>query len=268
MNRIWDWINNTRHPLISPKLISKLRDAKRVVVLTGAGISAESGVPTFRDAQTGIWAEYNPEELATPHTFEKNPWRVWEWYTWRRELIDDKDPNDGHYAITEMQRRLLDQNAQFTLITQNVDGLHKKAGSKDVLELHGNIFRSRCSNLDCDEVVEYKDLIHTETPPPRCTKCNGLLRPDVVWYGEALPLDDLHKAMAASQRCDLFFTIGTSTLVQPAASLPTMALDANAEVVEINPVETPITKRVTYPIEEKAGFVLPMLVKAAWPELT
>ena len=264
MNIIWDWITNTRHPLIPPELVPKLRDAKRVVVLTGAGISAESGIPTFRDAQTGIWAEYSPEDLATPHAFEKNPWRVWEWYTWRRELIKDKDPNQGHYAISEMQQRLLDQNAQFTLITQNVDGLHKKAGSKDVLELHGNIFRSRCSNLDCNEIVEFKDLKPTETPPPRCKQCNGLLRPDVVWYGEALPLKYLHKAMAATQKCELFFSIGTSTLVQPAASLPTMALDAKADVVEINPIETPITKRVTYSIVEKAGIVLPKLVTATW----
>ena len=264
MSFIWDWINNTRPPLIAPELVSKLRDAKRVVVLTGAGISAESGVPTFREAQTGIWAEYNPEELATPYAFEKNPWRVWEWYTWRREMIEKKDPNDGHYALTEMQRRLLDQNAQFTLITQNVDGLHKKAGSKDVLELHGNIFRSRCTDLDCDEIVEYKDLKPTETPPPRCHKCNGMLRPDVVWFGEALPLDDLHKAMAASQKCDLFFSIGTSTLIQPAASLPIMALDADAVVVEINPIETLITKRVTYPIQGKAGNILPKLVAGTW----
>ncbi len=251
---------------IPEELITKLRDAKRVAVLTGAGISAESGVPTFREAQTGIWAEYNPEELATPYAFEKNPWRVWEWYTWRRELIAGKDPNEGHYALAEMQRRLLAQNAQFTLITQNVDGLHVKAGSEDVLELHGNIFRSICSNPDCDIVVEYVDLMPTETPPPRCEKddCEGLLRPDVVWYGEALPLNALHKAMAAAQKCDLFFSIGTSTLVQPAASLPTMALDAGAVVVEINPEETPITKRVSHHLKEKSGEILPKLVEETW----
>jgi len=247
---------------IPEDLIKSLRNAKRVAVLTGAGASAESGVPTFREAQTGLWAEYRPEDLATPYAFEKNPWRVWKWYEWRRGLIENVMPNEGHYALAEMEKLLKAQSVDFTLITQNVDGLHQKAGNQNVIELHGNIERTKCAK--CGKVAVRWQT--TETPPPHCLQdnCGGLLRPDVVWFGESLPLDDLHQAMAAAQRCDVFLSIGTSALVQPAASLPTMALDAKAIVVEINPNPTPITERVTYALEGLSGHILPRLVAATW----
>ena len=245
-------------------LIKSLRNAKRVAVLTGAGVSAESGVPTFREAQTGLWAEYRPEDLATPYAFEKNPWRVWEWYEWRRGLIRNVTPNEGHDALAKMQKLLKAQSVEFTLITQNVDNLHQTAGSDDVIELHGNIFRTKCSGPKCGKIATA--FTTTETPPPRCPQpeCDELLRPDVVWFGESLPLDALHKAMAAAQRCDVFLSIGTSALVQPAASLPTMALDAKAVVVEINPNPTPITDRVTHILEGASGHILPRLIAATW----
>ena len=259
-----------RKPSIPSKLVEKLRRIKRVAVLTGAGVSAESGVPTFREAQeipspsTGqpLWAEYRPEELATPQAFEKFPHRVWEWYEWRRELIKGVEPNPAHYALVEMQNHFIAQGTEFTLITQNVDGLHWTAGSQDVAELHGNIFLTKCDK--CLEPAERWG--RTDTPPPSCPQaaCDGLLRPDVVWFGEGIPIDALHKAMAAAQKCQVFFSIGTSSHVQPAASLPIMALDANAVVVEINPNPTPITNRVTYVLEGLSGEILPQLVTETW----
>ncbi|QQS53161.1 MAG: NAD-dependent deacylase [Candidatus Competibacteraceae bacterium] len=241
---------------IPPKLIDRLRRAHRVTVLTGAGISAESGVPTFREAQTGLWARYNPEELATPEAFQHNPKLVWEWYTWRQQRVRQAEPNAGHRALVEMEQRI----AEFTLITQNVDGLHRRAGSHQILELHGNLFRAKCFNED-RPVESWPD---SEEIPPRCPRCGGLLRPDVVWFGEMLPTATLRAAERAAATAEIFLSIGTSALVYPAADLPFAALNAGATVVEINPQPTPLSPHVTFSLNGAAGQILPALVTAAW----
>ncbi len=238
---------------IVPKLIETLRSARSVVVLTGAGISAESGVPTFREAQTGLWAKYNPEELATPQAFRRNPKLVWEWYGWRRELVAQAKPNPGHLALAELEQRV----PNFTLITQNVDGLHRRAGSRNVVELHGNIQRTIC--FEERQVIESWE--ETDQAPPRCPRCGALLRPDVVWFGESLPQSALAAAFEAAEKSDLFFAIGTSALVQPAASLPLIALEQGATLVEINPDETVLSHRMTYSLRGPAGQLLPALLK-------
>lgn len=233
-------------------LISQLREAKRVVVLTGAGVSAESGVPTFRDAQTGLWSNFKPEELATPRAFRRNPKLVWEWYAWRRQLLTKVEPNGAHRALAAAQDRF----ERFTLATQNVDGLHQRAGSRDVVELHGNISRTKC--FDEDLVVEsWND---DGEIPPRCPRCGGLLRPDVVWFEEALPEHSLKLAQARTADCDLFLSIGTSGLVYPAAELPYRALENGATVVEINPTATPLADKAHFVLTGKAGEILPELL--------
>jgi len=239
---------------IPPALIESLRSAQSVAALTGAGISAESGVPTFRDAQTGLWANYNPEELATPQAFRRNPRLVWEWYAWRRELVNRAEPNPGHLALAELER----QFPRFTLITQNVDGLHRRAGSRNIIELHGNINRTICSS----ERIEVESWPESDELPPRCPHCGSFLRPDVVWFGEILPQAALARAFEAAEWADLFLSIGTSALVQPAASLPLAALQHGAVVIEINPQPTPLTSRMTYTIPGPAGQVLPALLEA------
>ena len=243
---------------IPTDLIEELRQANHVAVLTGAGTSAESGVPTFREAQTGLWARYNPEELATPHAFQRNPKLVWEWYEWRRGLVTNAEPNPGHLALVEMAQYV----PQLTLITQNVDGLHQRAGSDNVIELHGNIMRTKC--FDDGRIVT--DWPETDEKPPHCPHCNGRLRPDVVWFGEGLPYDALGAAIEAAQSCDIFLSIGTSALVQPAASLPLQAVGNGRITVEINPQPTPITRQMTYALAGPSGEVLPALLAAAWPD--
>lgn len=245
------------HPIPS-QLINALRNANHVVVLTGAGISAESGVPTFREAQTGLWARYDPQQLATPTAFQQDPKLVWEWYAWRRKLVSQAKPNPGHIALAAMEKHA----PKFTLITQNVDGLHERAGSKAIIELHGNITRTKCFDQH-HPVTHWPD---TDEIPPRCPQCNSLLRPDVVWFGENLPANALRTAVSSSGNCDLFFSIGTSALVQPAASLPLAALENRIPTVEINPQSTPISTFVTYVLSGPAGELLPKLVAAAWPE--
>ncbi len=237
-------------------LITQLRAANHIVVLTGAGISAGSGVPTFREAQTGLWARFDPQELATPQAFQVNPRLVWDWYSWRRELVSRAHPNPGHYALAEMEKHV----PLLTLITQNVDGLHERAGSRNVIELHGNIHRTICS-VDKDIVDSWNN---SDEIPPRCPRCGGRLRPDVVWFGEMLPKTNLLAAIEASRICDFFFSIGTSAIIQPAASLPLIACEHGAIVVEINPEETPLTPRVDYTFHKSAGLLLPELVTAAW----
>ena len=226
-----------------------------MAVLTGAGISAESGVPTFR-GEEGLWKKYRPEELATFDAFSRNPDLVWEWYAWRRKLISDVDPNPGHYALVRLEEKV----PTFHLITQNVDGLHAKAGSLAIFELHGNILRSRC--VSCGLKSNTVD-VDEEGGLPRCS-CGALMRPDVVWYGEMLPEDILRMAFEASSACDLFFSIGTSALVQPAASLPLTAQQADAYVVEINVEPTIISDRVDESIIGSSGDVLSRLLEAAW----
>jgi NAD-dependent deacetylase len=241
-----------------PALVDALRRARRVAVLTGAGTSAESGVPTFRDAQTGLWAQYDPEELATPHAFERDPRLVWEWYAWRRELVSKATPNAGHEALAAMAR----QAPSLTLITQNVDGLHQQAGSPQVVELHGNIRRTKC--FADGRIVNSWPA--TDDVPPPCPHCGALLRPDVVWFGESLPMEALQTAVTAAEACDLFLSVGTSALVQPAASLALLARRNGAIVAEINLEPTPLTAGVDVAWHGPAGRLLPALIRAAWPE--
>ncbi len=237
-------------------LVAKLRQARSVTVLTGAGVSAESGIPTFRDAMTGIWARFRPEELATPQAFAADPRRVWEWYAWRRGLVAGAMPNPGHYALAQLQDRL-----ELRLITQNVDGLHQLAGSRTVVELHGNIARTKCSR----EHRVVADWPQTDAVPPPCPHCGAHLRPDVVWFNESLPEQALHDAIQAARTCELFFSVGTSALVQPAASLIYEAMRQGATTVEINPVETPQSGQVDFALSGPSGQILPALLAAAWP---
>jgi NAD-dependent deacetylase len=232
-------------------LIEQLRGVQHLAILTGAGTSAESGVPTFRDAQSGLWAQYNPQELATPLAFQTNPQLVWDWYQWRRKLIAQVNPNPGHFALAKMQAIF----HQITLITQNVDGLHQRAGSQNVIELHGNILRDKC--FDCNAAIKTAPPVTKSTP--RCPLCGGLARPDVVWFGEFLDSDNLNLARKAAQNCDVFLSIGTSTVVQPAASLPVIAGKNNAVLVEINTQPTPVTRLATYVLQGPSGEILPQL---------
>jgi NAD-dependent deacetylase len=241
---------------ISSDLIGFLRKARRVAILTGAGVSQESGLRTFRDAQDGLWAQYKPTDLASPEAFARDPKLVWDWYAWRREAIKGVRPNAGHHALVEMENRI----PEFTLITQNVDGLHRFAGSKNILELHGNIQRVRCS--ECGRFAETWD--EDSEAVPVCDVCGGLLRPDVVWFGENLPRAELEAAVTAARTCDVFFSIGTSGVVQPAASLGFAAHNKGAVVVEINAEFTPLTPKTDFLVQGKSGEILPALVKAAW----
>jgi len=237
-------------------LIQLLQNVKRIVALTGAGVSQESGLRTFRDAQMGLWTQYKPEELASPEAFRRDPKLIWDWYAWRREAVKAVRPNAGHYALAKMENCV----PEFTLITQNVDGLHRMAANQNVLELHGNIQRVRCA--DCYTFSEIWDD-DTESVP-RCKVCNGLLRPDVVWFGEALPRDQLEAAVEAARSCDVFFSIGTSGVVQPAASLAFAAHNRGAVVVEINAEPTPLTSKANYFLQGKSGEILPHLVAGVW----
>ncbi|HNM37627.1 MAG TPA: NAD-dependent deacylase [Anaerolineales bacterium] len=233
-----------------------LTSATRVVVLTGAGVSQESGLRTFRDAQTGLWARYKPEDLASPEAFARDPKLVWDWYAWRREAIKGVRPNPGHYALVEMEKRI----PQFTLITQNVDGLHRFAGNQNVLELHGNIQKVRCS--ECRTFTEeWGDEMEGV---PTCSVCGGLLRPDVVWFGETLPRAELEAAVTASRAAQVYFSIGTSGVVQPAASLAHAARNNGSVVIEINAEPTPLTPKVDFAFHGKSGEILPALIKAVW----
>jgi NAD-dependent deacetylase len=234
-------------------VISALRDAGRVVALTGSGISAESGVPTFREAQSGLWEHYDPQELATPEAFARDPHLVWEWYEWRRNLVAKAEPNPGHRALAELERQI----PGFTLVTQNVDGLHERAGSRNVIELHGNILRSKCS-LE-DKVVQPEE--HDDSVPPRCARCGAFLRPDVVWFGEMLPAGALEAASEVARGCELFLSIGTFSLVYPAAALPYEALENGAVLAEINLNETLLSRHADYSLRGPAGEILPNLLR-------
>ena len=242
---------------IPAELIQRLRSAQHVAVLTGAGISAESGVPTFRDAQTGFWARFSPQELATREAFRRNPKMVWDWYAYRRELVSKVRPNAGHLALVEMEARVV----RLTLVTQNVDGLHQQAGSKGVLELHGNIRRCKC--FDRDHPAESWDEMGEI--PPRCVLCQSLLRPDVVWFGEELPVETFFAARRAARECDVFLSIGTSSIVYPTAELPHTAAAEGAYTVEINPNPTDFTPHANCSFRAPSGQFLPALVRSVWP---
>jgi NAD-dependent deacetylase len=244
----------------SNDLLTTLREAQRVAVLTGAGISAESGVATFRDPD-GLWAKFRPEELASMDGFLKNPTLVWEWYQARREVIDRVKPNPGHVALAQMQDFYEQRGASFTLITQNVDRLHQSAGSRSVLELHGNIIENYCSR--CKEPHEYAYAANpAQKEPPRCSYCGGMIRPAVVWFGEMLPVDVLEAAAAAASACDVMFSIGTSAEVYPAAGLPLEAKRNGALFIEVNPNETALSRYADVKIAAPSGEALPVLFQA------
>ena len=230
-----------------------LAGAQRVAVLTGAGVSAESGVPTFR-GPGGLWENHRAEDLATPQAFARDPALVWRWYHWRRELIGRCQPNPAHLALAGLQQRVPDS----CLITQNVDGLHGRAGSLGALEIHGSIWRVRC--LSCGD-QRHEPRLDLDTPP-RCPLCGGLLRPGVVWFGESLDQDLLERAWRAASRCQVMLVVGTSALVQPAASLAQVAQRAGAKVIEINLEPTPNTGQVDLALHGPAGQILPRLLEA------
>jgi NAD-dependent deacetylase len=241
---------------IPPELIRLLKKSARVTALTGAGVSQESGLHTFRDAQSGLWAQYRPEDLATPTAFARDPKLVWDWYAYRREAVKGVRPNAGHYALAEMEKMI----SEFTLITQNVDGLHRMAGSKNILELHGNILNVRCS--ECGTFADiWEDALDSA---PRCQKCNGLLRPDVVWFEESLPRTQLDAAITAARSCQVFFSVGTSGVVHPAAALANAAKAEGAVVVEVNTEPTPLTTKVDFALHGKSGEILPDLLRQVW----
>jgi NAD-dependent deacetylase len=229
---------------LSPELVSRLKSARRAAVLTGAGISAESGLPTFRGDE-GLWKKYKAEDLASIDGFLQRPQVVWEWYEYRRSIYAQARPNAGHFALVELEEFF----PEFTLITQNTDGLHLAAGSEKILELHGNIRRNRCHSCGklYPEKVESKGEI-----PPHCG-CGGMLRPDVVWFGEALSPSILDAALRAACDSELFFSVGTSALVQPAASLPLAAKRNGATLVEINLEPTPLTPEANFFLSGKAS---------------
>lgn len=233
-----------------------MQRAESICVLTGAGISAESGVPTFR-GEEGLWKKFRPEELANFDAFIRNPDLVWEWYAYRRKLIHDVKPNSAHYALVDLERRV----KYFTLVTQNVDNLHRRAGSQHVVELHGNIERSYC--IECRMTTPELKLDELKGAP-RCEQCGGLIRPDVVWFGEMLPVDAFAGAEAASRQCDVFLCVGTSAVVYPAASLPYIALDHGAYVVEINREYTDLSSRAHESLLGKAGDILPGLLSRVY----
>jgi len=227
-----------------------VQKASSIAVLTGAGISAESGISTFRGA-SGLWKQFRPEDLATPHAFRRDPNTVWEWYDWRRSLIDHAAPNAGHLALADLERRV----ASFTLVTQNVDGLHQKAGSRTVIEIHGSIWILRCSQCD-RSWVDYSVPLPLV---PHCA-CGAMARPGVVWFGEQLPHDAWLTAEKAAVGCDVFLVVGTSAAVYPAAGLADTARSAGAKVIEVNVEKTAISHAVDFSLTGPAGEILPKLV--------
>jgi NAD-dependent deacetylase len=240
------------------QLIDELSQARRVFVLTGAGVSAESGVPTFRDAMSGLWAKFDPAQLATPEAFEADPALVTRWYDDRRCQLARCRPNPGHVALAELERRITARGGEFLLATQNVDRLHQAAGSTSVVELHGTLWIWRCNA--CGAEAEERGPAF-ESYPPKCI-CGGLRRPGVVWFGEALPEPALSSAQQAARRCDVMLSLGTSGVVYPAAGLVDLALASGARVLEINPEPTPVSADVTWSLRGKTGSVLPQLMQA------
>lgn len=241
------------------ELAAGLRRARRLLVLTGAGVSAESGIATFRDAQTGLWARFRPEDLATPEAFRRDPALVWRWYAWRREQVAQAQPNPAHYALAELARR-----RSTTLVTQNVDDLHQRAGSLDVVCLHGSLMRTICSRTRREIGTDWLASQHGE-PPSSPHHPEGLARPGVVWFGESLPAEALEQATAAARRCDAVLAVGTSALVYPAAGLPALAQQHGAWFAEINPQATLLSASADLVVAAAAGLALPAAL-AAWQE--
>jgi NAD-dependent deacetylase len=238
---------------IKPELITKLQSAKKIVFFTGAGISAESGIATFRGVD-GIWNKMKPEELASFDAFMRNPDLVWEWYQHRRDIINKSKPNPGHIAIVGFEKFY-----DVTVVTQNIDNLHRRAGSKKVFELHGNIERNYC--IDCRTFYNSPDLEFSNTAI-KCKKCGGLVRPDIVWFGEMLPPDQLNGGETAAEQSDICFVVGTSAVVYPAAYIPITAREAGSYIVEVNIEPTELTRYANYSLFGKAGEILPEILSA------
>jgi len=234
--------------------VEMLRSAAAVACLTGAGVSAESGVPTFRDAQSGLWARYDPERLASPQGFADDPGLVWRWYMERLAGVEKAMPNPGHLALAEMARRWPD----FALITQNVDDLHERAGSRDVIHLHGTIAHFHCQR--CGATHKLHPDEQSAPQPPACALCSGPIRPSVVWFGEALPESALTAALDSVAACDLLLVVGTSGLVYPAAQLPLIAKRAGSRVIEINPQPGPLSSLADVSLRGPSGEILPQLL--------
>ncbi|MCA9294310.1 MAG: NAD-dependent deacylase [Phycisphaerales bacterium] len=241
-------------------LAAALREARGVVVLTGAGVSAESKIPTFRDAMSGLWKDFDPMKLATPEAFDADPAMVTKWYDWRRLGCLAAEPHPGHLALAALERRITSRGGAFTILTQNVDGLHQRAGVANVIELHGSIMRWRCiaTGMECEP-----EPVAFETFPPRSpfhAGDNSMLRPSVVWFGEMLPERAIEAAADAMETCDLFLSVGTSSVVYPAAGYIDLAMRVGARTAEVNPEATPYSDRVTWSIRGKAGDVLPRVM--------
>jgi len=273
--------------MLDSRLIAELRQARRIVVFTGAGMSAESGIPTFRDRLTGLWAHTDPMEIATPWAFRADPQRTWDWHVHLADKVRAAQPNAGHLAIAGLEQAGL----EVTVVTQNVDALHHRAGSRTVVELHGNLLRLKsfvdeeaafaaasptiCRTCDgyavwehCDPYADRSDLAAIELragPVPRCPGCGALLRPDVVWFGEPLAADAIEAAWNAVDRCEVLFAVGASLEVEPAASLPWRALRQGARVIEVNPSPTELAGQCHAGIRGGAAEVLPELFGMIWP---
>ena len=245
-------------------LLSTLREARHVVVFTGAGVSAESGLSTFRDATTGLWSRFDPTRLATPEAFAANPELVWGWYEWRRMRVRRAEPNAAHRAIAALEAKV----PKATLITQNVDDLHERAGSRAPIHLHGSILAPRC--FDCgsahgalaDPPADFED--GKPLAPPRCASCGGPIRPGVVWFGEALPQGEMQRAFDAARECDVLLSIGTSGAVYPAADIPREARRNGATIVEVNPNPTDLDDIADFRLRGPAAEILPRLLAAAF----
>lgn len=238
----------------SAEFLARLEEAERLVFFTGAGISVESGIPVFR-GKDGIWNKLKPEELANFDAFMKNPDIVWEWYQYRKQIVNNAQPNKGHLAIAELQ----DIYPEVTVVTQNVDNLHNRAGSKTVYELHGNIERNYC--IKCKTFYNEKEFASDKVP--KCEKCGGLIRPDIVWFGEFLPEDQFSGGERATAKSDLCFVVGTSAVVYPAAYIPMTAKKNGSAIVEINIEETELTYYADFSFFGKSEEILPQIVEAA-----
>lgn len=248
---------------IPPHIITVLRQARHIAVMTGAGVSAESGIATFRDALTGLWKNFKAEDLATPDAFQRDPSLVWGWYEARRAQVLQTQPNAAHYALAQMAKQV----PMFTLITQNVDNLHERAGSENALHLHGSLFQARCFDcgLECAPLPVPIIAKDEKQAPPHCVQCNGLVRPGVVWFGESLPYDIWQQSEKAVRDCNVFIIIGTSGVVYPAAGLAQLAQRKRKTVIQINPNLTEQNQFVSFAMQGPAGTCLPQLLEAVWP---
>jgi len=257
--RVGRTIDDMEQIAVDQALIEAACAARRVVVFSGAGMSAESGVPTFRDAQTGLWERYDPAELATPQAWDRDPALVWAWYQWRTGLVRRVQPNDGHRALAAWAQR-----TPMTLVTQNVDDLHERAGSDVAAHLHGSLFAPRCSVCAAPHPSDGGLDVEPTGPvaPPACASCGGDVRPGAVWFGEPLPEDAWTRAADAVDACDLMVVVGTSAVVYPAAGLPLRAVESGATVIEINPETTGLSDVVHHSWRTTAAVGLPALVAA------